>query len=154
MKSTIGTRRRLGAWWVAGLAVGLAVTAASPAHAIKMATWNLLFYDGTSVGPRQPYFRTVMAALDPDVLICQEINPPAGVDSFYFNVLDVIQPGQWNRQWTTVGGEGMAIFWKPAKVTTSLLGSIAITAGRDVAVCSIRPVGYGGTTFIASTRCT
>ena len=47
-----------------------------------MTTWNLLDYPNLSFSARQPQFRTVMSALNTDVMIVQELKTAAGADSF------------------------------------------------------------------------
>lgn len=121
------------------------LAAATPAHALRVATWNMLDY-GTSaqITLRQANFRTVMAAMSPDVLICQEFNTPAARDSFQNNVLNLVEPGQWTGQVVDVlGGEGMGLFWKPAAVAVSSIGSFTDGGGyRNVMQCLVKPVGY------------
>ncbi len=119
----------------------LAATAV-PALALKVATWNLLAYDQTSCVGRQPHFRTVMAAMNPDVVIAQELNSAAGKDSFLVNVLNVVQPGEWTGAWLALGTEGGAIFWKPAKVGVTNITSVATGGPRPVLVGLVKPVGY------------
>ena len=71
-------------WKIGGsLAIALMAMAAlaPPAHALRVVTWNLLQYPGLALSTRQPHFRTVMAAIDADVLIAQELNSAAGRDS-------------------------------------------------------------------------
>jgi hypothetical protein len=136
-----------GRWASAAIAVTIAAMAlsAEPAHAIRVATYNLLQYPALSLSARQPYFRTVMNALDPDVLFCQEIDSAAGKDSMLNNVLNVVRPGEYVGDWRDVGsGEGMAVFWKPAKVSITNIVVLAINSGpRDVMWGLVRPNGYG-----------
>lgn len=132
-------------------AIALAATVA-PAHALRIVTWNLLQYSSTNIATRQPHFRTVMAAINADVLIAQEMNDAAGPDSFLTNVLDVVQPGEWAAtSWLNLfGGEGGAVFYKPARVTVTGLSSFATGGPRDVLQCLMKPVGYTATA--AATR--
>lgn len=121
---------------------------AAPAHALRVATWNLLQYgynnQTSTLTARQADFRTVMAALSPDVLICQELDAPMAKDSFQNNVLNVVEPGQWTGQIVDVmSGEGMCVFWKPAVATVSNIGAITVTGGpRKILTCLVKPVGY------------
>ncbi len=130
-----------GARFVVACAVGLML--AAPAHALKVATWNLLTYDTATGGipPRQASFRTVMAGLDPDVLIVQELITQAARDSFLDNVLNVVQPGQWQAS-TFILSTQSAVYWKPAKVAVLNVGSFADGGPRDVLQCLVKPVGY------------
>lgn len=116
--------------------------AAAPAFALKVTTWNLLAYDQTTCVGRQPHFRTVMAAMNPDVVIAQELNSAAGKDSFLVNVLNVVQPGEWTGTWLALGTEGGAIFWKPAKVNVQNITSVATGGPRPALVGLVKPVGY------------
>jgi hypothetical protein len=127
-------------------ATALLVTAA-PAHALRVATWNLLQYgynnQTSTLTARQADFRTVMAALSPDVLICQELDAPMAKDSFQINVLNVVEPGQWTGQIVDVlGGEGMCIFWKPAVAAVSSISAVSTGGPRKVMQCLVKPVGY------------
>jgi hypothetical protein len=120
------------------------LAAAPPAHALRVATWNLLDYGPTtaSVTPRQAAFRTAIAGLLPDILISQETNSAAVKDSFLTNVLNVVEPGQWTAQWIDVTGEGMGIYWKPAQCAVTGIGAFATSGPRDVLTCVVKPVGY------------
>jgi hypothetical protein len=114
---------------------------APPAHALRVVTWNLTIYPGLALGIRQPHFRTVFANIEADVLIVQELGSAAGRDSLLNNVLNVVEPGEW------VGGGFIAstesaIYWKPASVNVSNIGSFATAGPRDVYQCVVRPVGY------------
>lgn len=126
---------------IAALAAMLALSAA-PAHALKVVTWNMLQYPQTNLAARQPAFRTILAALDPDVLITQEMDTADSRDSLLNNVLNVVEPGQWTGAWIQLGGEGGAFFWKPAKVSIPTLVTIATGGPRPVMVGVVKPVGY------------
>ena len=97
--------------------------AAPPAHALRVVTWNLTFYPGLAIGIRQPHFRTVFANIDADVLIVQEMGNAAGRDSLLNNVLNVVEPGEWVAGGYIAATES-AVFWKPAKVSVSNIGSM------------------------------
>ena len=43
-----------------------------PAHALRVATWNLLAFDDAAVPARRPYMLQVLPGLDPDVMIVQD----------------------------------------------------------------------------------
>ncbi len=115
---------------------------AEPAPALKVATWNLIDYPNTGLASRQPNLRTVVAAMDPDVIMLQELKSTAGRDSFLTNVLNVVQPGQWAATSFLTSCES-AVFYKPAKVTLTLSAVAIATAGpRDVLGARIRLTGY------------
>ena len=128
---------------LAALVVLAALAGLAPeAAAIKLVTWNITNYPVLDLPGRQPDYRTVMAAIDPDVVILQELNSSTGRDSFLTNVLNVVQPGQWANGGFIQSTES-AILYKPSKV--SIVGPIVGlgTAGpRDVLIARVRPVGY------------
>jgi endonuclease/exonuclease/phosphatase family metal-dependent hydrolase len=126
---------------------------APPAHALRVVTWNITQYPGLALSTRQPHFRTVMAAMNADVVIAQELNSAAGRDSFLTNVLNVVQPGEWSAtSWFQLASnsEGGALFYKTAKVTVVGAASFSTGGPRDVLVCLVKPVGY--TSNAAATR--
>ncbi len=59
---------------------------------IRIATYNLLNYPGSTASERNPYFRTVMATMHPDILVVQEMTSAAGVQMFLDEVLNTITP--------------------------------------------------------------
>jgi FlgD Ig-like domain len=138
---------RLRKWSAAALLLAGLVTA-GPAHALKVATWNLLDYDDSTtpsiITPRQQYFRTAMAAMDPDVIMVQELLSVAAADSFLNDVLNVVAPGQYTRAPYIVSTPTTqsCVFYKPAKVNVT--NSVTINDGgpRNVLVCIVKPVGY------------
>lgn len=50
-------------------------------------SYNLLNYPGNDTTTRNPYFRTIVSAVLPDILVCQEVTSQAGVNGFLNNVL-------------------------------------------------------------------
>ena len=136
----------------ASVLVLLLTIAAAPAHALKVATWNIMGYENPGEGPglpspyitaRQANFRTVMAALSPDVILTEEMNSQAAADSFRLDVLELVEPGQWAGGWNPVNsGEGMGLFYKPAKVSIANLVGISTGGPRLAIVAIIKPVGY------------
>lgn len=53
----------------------------------KIMSYNLLNYPGSDSGIRNPYFRTVIQSVIPDVLVVQEMTSQSGVNGFLTNVL-------------------------------------------------------------------
>lgn len=121
------------------------LVAAPPAHALRVTSWNLLDYVGGdgSIEYRQASARLVVAGLEPDVIVTQEMNNAAARDSFLLDVLGVVEPGEWTGTYVDVTGEGMGIFWKPAAVAISNISAFATATGpRKVLQCLVKPVGY------------
>lgn len=120
--------------------------ATAPAHALRIVNYNITNYPNVAFAQRQPHFRTIVAPLNADVFVCQEVTSQAGVDSFRTNVLNAIEPGQWASAPFTNGNDtDNALFYKPAKVT--LLGTWAFYPNpadpvRLINVYRLRPVGY------------
>ena len=54
----------------------------------KIACYNLLNYPGSDTATRNPYFRQVVAAMNPDILVVEEITSQAGVNGFLSNVMN------------------------------------------------------------------
>lgn len=115
--------------------------AVSPAHALRVVTWNLIDYPNTALASRQPSLRTVVDSLNADIIAVQELKSAAGRDSFLDNVLNVVEPGQWDASAFLATTES-AIFYKPARVTLTITTPVATAGPRDVLLCRFRPVGY------------
>ena len=123
-------------------ALAVLVGAAPAARAIEIVTWNVIDYPTTGLAARQPNLRTVVAALDPDLIVMQELKSQAGADSFRINVLNVVHPGEWAATSFFPTTES-AMFYKTAKLTLTFGGSAVTTSGpRDVLVCRFKPAGY------------
>lgn len=131
------------------LALGLLLAVPAPAHALRVMTWNLLNYDSTpgnnTITQRQNAYRTVMAGINADVVICQEMKTVASRDSFLTNVLNFVQPGQWtaSNAFDVESGEFMAVYWKPSRVDVTNLSTFKPPSGpRRMLQSLIKPVGY------------
>ncbi|MDP2930262.1 MAG: hypothetical protein Q8N56_01475 [bacterium] len=64
-------------------------------EAIKIATWNLLNFPGTTGASREDDFRKVIDKLGLDILVVQEMTSYAGVDEFLNNVMNYSFPGTY-----------------------------------------------------------
>lgn len=124
---------------------GLAAAVPS-AHALPLVDYNITNYPSVNFPARQPYFRTIFAPLNADVVVVQEMRSQAGVDSFRTNVLNVLEPGQWASAPFFDGGDtDNALFYKPAKV--QLLGAWPFYPNpanllRYVVCYRLKPAGY------------
>jgi hypothetical protein len=128
---------------LAASALLAALLAGAPAaYALKVATWNVLQYQDPNVSFRQPSMRTVVGALDPDVIMLQELLTQAARDSFLINVLGVVQPGQWSAG-TFINTAESCVFYKPSRINLTSAGSAIPTSGpRDVLGARIKFPGY------------
>ncbi len=130
--------------WLMSLLLLLA--AAAPAHALRVTTYNLLDYPNFTLAGRQPHFRTVMAALDTDVLMVQELKTAAGADSF-LHVLKATWPAKvWKGgAGTFIATTESALYYDSLLVTHSNLVALATGGPRLALVAVIRPHGYKAT---------
>ena len=62
---------------------------------LRIANYNILYFSGNTGPERVPYFRDVIQAMDPDILIVQEMSNQAGVNIFLNDILNVIEPQGW-----------------------------------------------------------
>lgn len=122
-----------------------ALFCAAPAHALRLIDWNILNYPGTSGPTRDPGYRTVLAPLNADVLITEEMTSQAGVNE-YLASLNTMEPGQWAAAPFLDGNDtDSGLFYKPARV--QFLGQWgfypnAANQLRLVHVYRMIPVGY------------
>jgi len=124
----------------------LAVLIVAPAaHALRVVNYNITNYPGLNLAGRQPHFRTILSGLSADIVVVQEMQSQAGVDSFRTNVLNVVEPGQWASAPFINGNDtDNGLFYKPSKV--QFLGGWAwypsATLLRLVNCYRLKPLGY------------
>lgn len=108
---------------------------------LRVATYNLLNYPGTTSSARNPEFRKTLHAMDPDILIVQEMTSSAGVAEFLGQVLNFGQPGTYtNAPFSNGPDTDNALYYKPSRV--SFLSQIVLeTALRDINGYVLRPAG-------------
>jgi len=78
-----------------GLLLVMSCAQAVAQDTLRIATYNLLNYPGSDAAIRNPYFRTVVHTINPDVLIVQEMLSQTGVTGFLSNVMNAYQPGKY-----------------------------------------------------------
>ena len=124
-------------------ALASAALAASPAHALRVVTWNLLAYDDAAVPSRRPNMIQVVPGLNPDVMIVQELLTSTAADSFA-NLLKATMPAKvWKGGSATfILGTQSAIYYDSLKVSISNLTAVTTGGPRQVLVALVRPVGY------------
>ena len=127
---------------LAGVSLLLALLA-PPAHALRVATWNLLAYDDAAVPVRRAYMLQVLPGLNPDVMVVQELLTSTAADSFA-NLLRATMPG---KNW--VGGSSTyilqtqsALYYDANQVSHINLATITTGGPRQVLFAIIRPQGY------------
>jgi endonuclease/exonuclease/phosphatase family metal-dependent hydrolase len=77
------------------LALAVSAVAASPAFALRVMTYNILNYPGSTGNSREDDYRVVLTELAPDLIVTQEILGSTGANQFLSDVLDVLEPGAW-----------------------------------------------------------
>ena len=131
--------------WLPAFSAALLFALAAPAHALRLIDWNILNYPGTTGATRDPFYRTVLAPLSPDVLVTEETTSQAGVTEF-LGSLNVMEPGQWSAAAFVDGNDtDCGLFYKPGKV--QFLGQWAFYPNpasllRYVHVYRLKPLGY------------
>ena len=87
------------------LLVAAVLLVTSPASAVKIMSWNTLNYPGSTGAARADDFRAVVAAVDPDIVVMQEIRDSDGAAAMQSNVFDVISPNGWTQATFTNGND-------------------------------------------------
>jgi len=135
--------RRQGRLAVATALAAAFLVTASPAHALRVATWNLLGYDDAAVPARRPNMIKVVPGLDPDVMVVQELLTSPAADSFA-NLLKATMPGRvWKGGSSTfILGTQSAFYYDSLTVSISNLSAVTTGGPRQVLVALVRPNGY------------
>ncbi|MBL0061930.1 MAG: endonuclease/exonuclease/phosphatase family protein [bacterium] len=104
-------------------------------------TYNLLNYPGNNSASRNPEFRKILHAIDPDVLIVQEMQSSSGVNEFLNQVLNSGQPGAYSSAPFLDGPDtDNAFYYKSARVSHQ--GTVTLTTAlRDINGYIVRPAG-------------
>jgi hypothetical protein len=125
----------------------LALLLAAPAHALRLVSYNLLNYPGSSGGARAPYYRTILAPLSADVIVTGEMSSSSGGETQFLNeVLNVMEPGQWAAVPFVNGNDSdAACFYRISSV--QFLGQWSFYPNpanllRLVHVYRLKPAGY------------
>lgn len=94
-------------------------------------SYNLLNYPGNDTTVRNPYFRTVISATQPDILVVQEITSQAGVNGFLINVLNSASGGYATGVFNDGPDTDNAIFFKSEKFNF-IANNVIPTSLRDI----------------------
>ena len=116
---------------------------------IKIMAYNLLNYDGSDTTTRNPYFRTVLSSINPDILVVEEITTQTQVNNFRTKVLNTF--GQTYSAGTFIfnpsPGTNNALYFKSSKMT--FISNTPIkTAARDINEFRIKSNLTGDTLII------
>ena len=114
------------------LLVLLLFAATAGAEEITFLSWNILNFPGSTGSSREPAFRTVIASIDPDVVVAQEVLGTNGRDDFLDNVLNTLEPGAWAAGYFHDGYDtDRALFYRIGAVEVLDAGYLD-TALRDI----------------------
>jgi hypothetical protein len=134
-------------WRVFTAAALLALLCAAPAHALRLVSYNILSYPGSSGAARAPYYRTILEPLRADVIVTGEMSSSSGGETQFLNeVLNVMEPGQWAAVPFVNGNDSdAACFYRISAV--QFLGQWSFypnpaTLLRLVHVYRLKPAGY------------
>ena len=114
----------------------------SPSAALRICTYNVLNFPGSTGSAREDDFRAVINEIDPDVLVVQEMLSSSGMNQFLDNVMNYSMPGKYAAAPFINGYDtDNSLFYKVA--TVDFLSQTAIsTALRDINEYILRPDGY------------
>ena len=127
------------------LLAAAAILVATPATAVRVCTYNILNFPGTTGPARVDDFRMVLEEVEPDVLVVQEMLSLAGVNQFLNDVLNHSVPGLYAAGPFVDGPDtDNALFYKPSVVDFVSHTEIP-TALRNISEYVLRPVGYTST---------
>ena len=116
---------------------------------ILLMTYNLLGYPGTNSGTRNPYYKTTMTAVKPDVLVIQEVTSQIGIDGFLANVLKPVSPNYNKGAWLDGPDTDNGIFYDSTKFY--FISNTRIpTELRDISLFQLKHRVTGDTLFIFS----
>jgi endonuclease/exonuclease/phosphatase family metal-dependent hydrolase len=130
---------------IVAAAAALIVLLPQPSSALRVVTYNVLNFPGSTGAAREDDFRTVIEQLDADVIVVQEMLSQTGVDQFLNNVLNFGAPGEYAAAPFYNGYDtDNALFYRVATVDFVSMQRLT-TALRDINEYVVRPVGYSST---------
>lgn len=116
---------------------------AIPAQAARLVTWNLLAYDDLAANARRSATLTVLPALNPDVLIVQELLTNTAADSFATFLRTALPGKRWiGGNSTFIVATQSALYYDSLQFSHSNLSSIAMGGPRPALIALLRPRGY------------
>jgi endonuclease/exonuclease/phosphatase family metal-dependent hydrolase len=119
---------------------------------LRVATYNCLDFPGDDAAIRDPFFRTVFAAIDPDILVTQEMQSQAGLDSLQFSCLNYYAPAEYSAVAYHAGYDtNNGFFYKPSKVQFISANYIQ-TDLRDIGEFVVKILSSGEILHVFSTH--
>lgn len=107
---------------------------------LKILSWNLLGYKA-SPHPREQYYRKVIKAVNPDIIVVNEIDGQSTVTGFLNNCANYYTPNLYTAGNYINGFDtDNAIYYKSSKVQFVLNYPIATPQGRDISLFVVRDI--------------
>ncbi len=128
--------------FAAALALAICVAIPVPAAALRVVTYNVLNFPGSTGTSRLDDFRMVLEEVDPDVLVVQEMLSASGMNQILSSALNYYAPGEYAAGPFVDGPDtDNALYYKVATVDYVSHQEIA-TALRNISEYVVRPAGY------------
>jgi len=109
-------------------------------EAVKIASWNVLNFPGSTGAAREAYFGMVINKLNLDVLVVQEMLSQTGVNQFLSKVMNYTYPGRYATAGFTDGPDtDNAMFYKKSTISYLARKQIA-TDLRDISVYKVKVI--------------
>jgi len=102
---------------------------------LTILTYNLLNYEDEN--DREPHYQLIINEIEPDIIVCQEVNANEGFNHFLSDVLNVAQPNEWlGAEFTNQSAsQDIALYYKPQYfnyISTSVISTAQGSGTRDV----------------------
>jgi endonuclease/exonuclease/phosphatase family metal-dependent hydrolase len=124
------------------LSLAVVLVAAPPADALRVVTYNVLNFPGSTGAARLDDFAMVLDEIDPDVVVVQEMLSASGMTQFLNGAMNASTPGEYAAGPFVDGPDSdNALFYRVSTVQYLSHQEIA-TALRNISEYVLRPVGY------------
>lgn len=112
-------------------------------------TYNLLNYPGSTPSVREPFYRTVVTAAQPDILVVQELTNVTGITSFLNNVLNFSGSSYSAGSFTDGPDTDNGIFYK-SSLFQFISNTAIATSLRHINQFKLKEIASGDTLIIYS----
>ncbi|MEC9273931.1 MAG: lamin tail domain-containing protein, partial [Candidatus Neomarinimicrobiota bacterium] len=98
-------------------------------------TYNLLNYDDED--DREPHYQLIINEIQPDIIVCQEVNADNGFNHFLSDILNIAQPDEWmGAEFTNQSAsQDIGLYYKPQYfnyISTSVINTAQGSGTRNV----------------------
>lgn len=112
-------------------------------------TYNLLNYPGSTGSSREPSYRTIIDAVNPDIVVCQEVLQSTGANNFLSNVLNYSASNYSMATFIDGYDTDNSLYYKSAKF--QFISNTAIsTSLRDINQFLLKHIASGDSLYIYS----